>query len=165
MLYCPAGTSLDKYLKSRKTGFTKGHFPYRWLTSYNKLFDKQLPEYKYFEKTKTSLEEYEKLSSIWKNENMKSMFDYLRYYNNLDVKPLIQAIEKHRAFYFEHGFDMHKDAISLSGLAEKIMFKNAREQRDENVSFEIEKVPITHHQFEDECVEFMDKKYTITRYI
>ena len=133
MQYCPVGTSLDKYLKSRKTDFIKGHFPYRWLTSYNKLSDTQLPSYKFFENTKTTTEEYEKLNIIWKQENMTSMFDYLKYYNNLDVKPLIQAIEKHRSFYYNLGFDMHKDAISLSGLAEKIMFKNARDQKVDNV--------------------------------
>ena len=36
MFYCPAGTSLDKFIKSRECHLTKGHFPYSWLTSYNK---------------------------------------------------------------------------------------------------------------------------------
>ena len=44
--------SLDKYLKSRETDMIKDHFPYRWLTSFNKLNEKQLPPYKYFERTK-----------------------------------------------------------------------------------------------------------------
>ena len=57
---------------------------------------------------------------------MNNMFDYLKYYNNLDVKPLIQAIEKHRQFYYNQGFDMHKDAISLSGLAEKLCLKRQK---------------------------------------
>ena len=35
---------------------------------------------------------------------------------------------------------MHKDAISLSGLAEKIMFKNSREQIYENVEFHEEPI-------------------------
>ena len=64
------------------------------------------------------------------------MFDY---YNNLDGKPLVQAIEKHREFYLTLGFDMHKDAISLSGLAEKIMFKISSENQTDN-TFHIEKV-------------------------
>ena len=119
MMYNPARTSLDKCLKSRETDMIKGHFPYKWLTRYNKLYEEQLPVYKYFESSKTSLEEYEKLNDIWKKENMKNMFDYLKYYNNLDVKPLIQAITKHKSFYYNLGFDMQNDAISLSGLAEK----------------------------------------------
>ena len=78
MMYNPAGTSLDKCLKSRETDMIKGHFPYKWLTRYNKLYEEQLPVYKYFESSKTSLEEYEKLNDIWKKENMKNMFDYLK---------------------------------------------------------------------------------------
>ena len=105
-----------------------------------KLFEEQLPEYKYFEKTKTTFEDYNKIFETWKKENMRNMFDYLKFYNNLDVKPLIQAITKHKEFYYNIGFDMHKDAISLSGLAEKIMFKNSNEQKYENVPFYIEPV-------------------------
>ena len=71
------------------------------LTSYNKLYEKSLPDYKYFESHKTSKEEYDTLQGIWEKENMKNMFDYLKYYNNLDVSPLIEAIEKHRKFYYD----------------------------------------------------------------
>ena len=140
MMYCPAGTSLDKYLKSRETDMKKGHFPYRWLTSYDKLTCDDLPEYKFFESSKTTPEEYESIKGVWKSENIVNMFDYLKYYNNLDVKPLIQAITKHKKFYYDIGFDMHKDAISLSGLAEKIMFKNSHEQEYENTHFHTEHV-------------------------
>ena len=91
MQYC-AGTSLDKYLKSRKNDFIKGQFPYRWLNNFTKLYDKEIPTYKFFEKSKTTIDDYNKLNDIWKQENMINMFDYLKYDNNLDVKPLIQAI-------------------------------------------------------------------------
>ena len=137
MMYCAAGTSLNKYLKSRKTDCTKGHFPYKWLTSYEKLYEKDIPAYKYFEKTKTTEEDYENIKKVWIDEGMNNMFDYLRYYNDLDVKPLVQAIIRHRDLYYGVGFDMHKDAISLSGLAEKILFKNAVENAyDDDFTFE-----------------------------
>ncbi len=84
MMYNPAGTSLDIYLKSRETDMTKGHFPYKWLTSFNKLHEKELPPYKYFENTKTSEKEYEEVKQIWEKEKFKNMFEYLKYYNNLD---------------------------------------------------------------------------------
>ena len=61
MLYNPMGTSLDKYLKSRETDMVKGHFPYKWLTAYNKLHDCKIPDYKYFESDKTKLDEYEEI--------------------------------------------------------------------------------------------------------
>ena len=79
----------------------KGHFPYRWLTSFNKLNEKQLPPYKYFERTKTSEDEYKSIHTLWVKENMSDMFDYLKYYNNLDVIPLIQGIPKPRAIYYD----------------------------------------------------------------
>ena len=136
--YCSGSPSLDAYLKSRKTNAIKGHFPYKWLTRYNKLYENTLPEYKYFESNKTTKEEYDKLFDVWKDNNMTNMFDYLRYYNNLDVVPLVEAITKHRKFYYEKGFDMHKDAISLSGLAERLMFNMSLNEcrYNENVSYD-----------------------------
>ena len=142
MAYVAAGTSLDKYLKSRETDMVKGHFPYRWLTSFNKLNEKQIPPYKYFEKTKTTEDEYKNLQSLCIKENMNTMFDYLKYYNNPDVIPLIQGITKLREFYCGLGYDMHKYAISLLGLAEIIMFKNSNEQHYDNVPFHLEPIYI-----------------------
>ena len=135
--YCSGSPSLSDYLKSREKDCRKGHFPYNWLKNYNQLYDKCLPEYNFFEKSKTSLEEYNDIHKVWEKENMGNMFDYLRYYNNLDVKPLVQAIEKHREFYYNLGYDMHKDAVSLSGLAEKIMFNvSYKNVSQENIPFE-----------------------------
>ena len=34
MAYVAAGTSLDKYLKSRETDMVKGNFPHRWLIKF-----------------------------------------------------------------------------------------------------------------------------------
>ena len=161
MAYVAAGTSLDKYLKSRETDMIKGHFPYRWLTSFNKLNEKQLPPYKYFERTKTSEDEYKTLHTLWVKENMSNMFDYLKYYNNLDVIPLIQGITKHRAFYYDLGYDMHKDAISLSGLAEKIMFKNSNEQHYDNVPFHLERIYNEEGEHVDDKPVYDNKVYLI----
>ena len=63
---------------------------------------------------------------------MKNRFDYLRCYNNLDVSPLIEAIQKHRKFHHDNWLGMHKDAISLSDQAEKTMFSISRQNRDKN---------------------------------
>ena len=64
MAYVAAGTSLDKYLKSREPDMVKGHFPYWWLTSFNKLNEKQLPPYKHIERTRTTEDEYKTLQSL-----------------------------------------------------------------------------------------------------
>ena len=48
---------------------------------------------------------------------MTSFADWLRYYNNLDVGPFIEALEKMKAFYGERGIDICKDAVSLPGVS------------------------------------------------
>ncbi len=49
------------------------------------------------------------------------MFDYLEYYNNCDVIPMVEATNKMFEFYRAKNLDMFKDAISLSGLAYKML--------------------------------------------
>jgi len=71
-----------KFIESRQCKLSKGHFPYTWLTSYDKLYENKLPNYECFDKNKTTQEEYNNLISIWNDKKMTSMFDYLEYYNN-----------------------------------------------------------------------------------
>ena len=56
---------------------------------------------------------------------MKTFKDFLVWYNNLDVVPFIQALERQSAIYQGKGIDMLKDAISLPGLAIRWMFVDA----------------------------------------
>ena len=54
---------------------------------------------------------------------MTSMRDMLEYYNNLDVIPFLEAIEKTRRFWIDQAeIDMF-DCISLPGLAERYLMK------------------------------------------
>jgi len=48
---------------------------------------------------------------------MTSFADWLCYYNNLDVGPFIEALEKMKTFYGERGIDICKDAVSLPGVS------------------------------------------------
>jgi hypothetical protein len=52
---------------------------------------------------------------------MENMFDYLEYYNNCNVIPMVEAINKMFMFYRATTLDMFKDAISLPGLAYKML--------------------------------------------
>jgi len=52
---------------------------------------------------------------------MKTMKDFLRWYNNCDVIPMVEALDKMFDFYRAKGLDMFKDAISLPGLAYKML--------------------------------------------
>ena len=44
---------------------------------------------------------------------MQTFADWLCYYNDLDVAPGLEAVEKMRAFYTDKGMDVMKDAVSL----------------------------------------------------
>ena len=48
---------------------------------------------------------------------MCTFADWLRYYNNLDVTPGLEALERMRAFYTDKGIDILKDAVSIPGVS------------------------------------------------
>ena len=48
---------------------------------------------------------------------MCTFADWLRYYNNLDVAPGLEAFERMRAFYTEKGIHILKDAVSIPGVS------------------------------------------------
>ena len=47
---------------------------------------------------------------------MKSMSDFLVWYNNCDVVPFLEAIDKQFALYKQQNIDMFKDGVSVPGL-------------------------------------------------
>ena len=54
------------------------------------------------------------------------MFDYLEYYDNCDVIPMVESINKMFEFYRAKNLDMFKDAISLPELAYKMLMNCPR---------------------------------------
>ena len=48
---------------------------------------------------------------------MQTFGDCLEYYNNLDVTPFLETLEKMKAFYTKLGTDIFIDAVSLPGVA------------------------------------------------
>ena len=48
---------------------------------------------------------------------MQTFADWLRYYNDLDVAPGLEALEGMRALYKAKGMDILKDADSLPGVS------------------------------------------------
>ena len=49
----------------------------------------------------TGIENYQYLQKIWKQEQMSSFKDFLRWYNNKDVVPTLEAMQKMIAFYHD----------------------------------------------------------------
>ena len=151
--YLAAGTSLSKFYAAYKVTSPKGSFPYEYFNSLKRLKDTSLPKRSlelrkamdegneelvtqlaktdpYFSilKQKTiSNEDVDICELEWKNQNMQNFGDFVRYYNDLDVIGLVQGIEKLSKIYFDQGFNMFKDAVSLPKLTQKLIFKPLKE--------------------------------------
>ena len=68
-------------------------------------------------------EDYQYCQEIWKELDMKTLRDFLIWYNNKVVVPLLQALDKQSGFYQTFGLDMLKDAIGVHGLTLRYLFK------------------------------------------
>ena len=60
---------------------------------------------------------YQYLLDIWNQENMCTFKDFLRWYNNKDLVPTLEAMQKKLAFYHKNGIDMLKLGCTLPNLA------------------------------------------------
>ena len=67
-----------------------------------------------------------KCVDVWNNNKMETMKDFLEYYNNLDVIPFIEAIEKMKSFYKNKKLDLFKDGVSLPGLVLKYLMRQTK---------------------------------------
>ena len=126
--YLAPGVSYDKYLKAYGCELQKGHFPYEYMDDLHKLEDRVLPpQSAFFSQLKNegiSDADYARCQAVWHDNQMKTMRDFLVWYNNRDVIPFLQAIDKQFAFYQQHNIDMFKDGISVPGLSLLYMFNN-----------------------------------------
>jgi hypothetical protein len=57
-------------------------------------------------------EEFQVCVNAWKDGTFK---DFLEWYNNLDVLPFIEAVEKMKTFYKLKRLDIFKYGVSLPG--------------------------------------------------
>ena len=129
MNFVAPGCSYSSFLKAYNTEQKKGYFPYEWMTSKEKLKESQLPPYSAFWSSLKDCytctpDEYEDLKKVWLDENMTTMKDYLLWYNALDTRPGVEAVCKMIKFYNNKNLDMFKEAVSLPGLARKLLFRN-----------------------------------------
>jgi hypothetical protein len=124
--YIAPGFSYDMYVKAFGCRANKGFFPYEWMDSLDKLDYPCLPEREAFFSSLRGKgiteEDYDLCSRVWRENKMKRFEEFLVWYNNLDVVPLLEAVDKQCAVYAAKGIDMLKDAISLPGLAVRWMF-------------------------------------------
>ena len=72
----------------------------------------------------TAIENYQYLQQIWKQEQVSSFIDFLRWYNNKDVVPTLEAMQKMIAFYHDKDTDMLKLGCTLPNLANICLHKS-----------------------------------------
>ena len=69
-------------------------------------------------------EDYVGCQEVWRDNGMTTLRDFLVWYNNRDVVPFLQAIDRQFAFYQQRGIDMFKQGISLPGLTLLYLFND-----------------------------------------
>ena len=120
------GYSYDKYLKAYGCELQNGHFPYEYMDGIGKLEDSALPPqealYSRLKNEVISDEEYSRCQAVWRDNGMKTMHDFLVWYNNRDVVPFLDAIDKQFAFYKQQNIDMFKYGVSVPGLTLLYLF-------------------------------------------
>ena len=72
----------------------------------------------------TGAETYSYLQSVWENHNMQFFSDFLKWYNNKDVVPTLEAIRKLIEFYHNKGTHMLKLGCTLPNLANICLHKS-----------------------------------------
>ena len=65
----------------------------------------------------TGAENYSCLQCVWANRNMQYFSDFRKWYNNKDVVPTLEAMQKLIEFYQNKGIDMLKLGCTLPNLA------------------------------------------------
>ena len=67
-------------------------------------------------------ENYRLLQDLWEKEAMQTLMDLLKYYNNVDLAPFCEVVEKMRVMYPSMGICSPKDLISAPGIVRKLLF-------------------------------------------
>ena len=134
--YLGPGTSYEKWVKAYDCKTTKSWFPYEWFDKPEKLDYPGLPDYPHwYSKLKNEftlkLSEWKACKQLFREKGMKTFKDWVRYYNNLDVAPGLEALEKMRNFYTEKGIDIMKDAVSIPGVSLHYLLRGAIERNAE----------------------------------
>ena len=129
------GITYDKRVKTYGANQTKSWLPYEWFDSAGKLDYKGLPPYRcWYSQLKNSFvftpEEYDECKRVFKERGMKNFGDCLEYYNNLDVTPFLETLEKMKAYYTKLGIDIFTDAVSLPRVSRQYILRGTLRRRN-----------------------------------
>ena len=130
--YLSPGISYGKWVRRKQI---KSWLSHEWFDSADKLDCKGLPPYWcWYSQLRNSFvltpAEYEECKRVFQEKEMKTFGDWLEYYNNLNVTPYRETLEKMKAFYTELGIDIFKDAVSLPGVSMQYILRGTLRGRD-----------------------------------
>lgn len=133
--YVSPETSYEKWVKTYGTKLSKSWLPYEWFDCADKLDFEGLPPYRYWfpkqeKQFSLSLKEYEDCQRVFRERGMKTLADWLHFYNNLAVEPFLDVLESTRDFYTGLGILLFKDALSLPGVSMKYLLRGTLNQRE-----------------------------------
>ena len=86
-------------------------------------------------KPKTGPENYWWLQQLWSGNQWSTFADFLKWYNDLDVIPMTQAIENMNEFYKNILIDFIHQAISIPGVAMRVCFNSITDPAAESHLF------------------------------
>ena len=102
----------------------KDYSDYQNLLSSGLKTEEALSKMKLSKPPPSGEENYQFLLDIWNHENMCTFKDFLCWYNNKDVFPTLEAMQKMLVFYHKKGFDMLKLGCTLPNLANICLHKS-----------------------------------------
>ena len=119
--YLASDLSYDGWCKANLCAVSKLVFPYEWLDDYNKLSHVGPVEYEnFFSKLKGGFtitsSEYNEFVREFHSRGCVTMMDWLRVYNEADIVPFIEAVDKTHKQYYPDEIDMLKNAVSIPGI-------------------------------------------------
>ena len=127
------GSNYAGYLKAFGVDEPKGFFPYEWVDDLSKLKHTSLPPqeafYSHLKGVGITDDDYLFCQRVWKEGKMKTMRDFLVWYNNCDVEPFLKAIQAQVDIYKSKGIDMFKTSVSLPGAAQRWMMSTSDKSR------------------------------------
>ena len=72
----------------------------------------------------TGVGNFSYLQSVWENNNMQNFSDFFKWYNNKDVVPTLEAMQKMIEFYHNKGIDILEFGCALHNLSTICLHKS-----------------------------------------
>ena len=100
------------------------------FTDFTKLLNSGLSQQEALKKFRlkvvpaSGFDNYNYLEKGWEHEQMTNFQDFVRWYNNKDVVPTLEAMQKMMEFYHNKGIDMLKLGCTLPNLANICLHKS-----------------------------------------